>query len=303
MLTKDKVLETTESLAGQEKIFVGEDEEEGADSAEDYSSAVSDSSMVEPHVKSNSSAHLSNEDDAYSDESANEELAAFDSKLALALRTRPATDSFSTSDSERGSGEVMNDEQMESLDEHLAMIFRERKIQASRRTRKKDAVEAILNFKCRALELLGLYIKHQNANALALELFSPLLTVIRTTKGPLVSSKACNVIRDFSKLCTPKSQPPISDSNEIMELLRNVHRQASQSGSKAYGTACSQASLLLVKVLITRNRDNLESIEAVYGQTHLAFMRDPSASHIRASFFTEWLDWSVTARNSKLYVS
>ena len=301
LLTKDKVLETTESLAGQEEIFVVEDEGKGAES-EDHSSDVSDFGMVEAHVISNSSTRLSDEDDAYSHESADEELAQFDSKLALALHRRPATDGLSTSDSDRCSSEDMNDEQMEALDEHIAKIFRERKIQVSRKTRNKDAVEAILNFKCRVLELLGIYIKHQHTNALAFELLNPLLTVVRTTKGPLVSSKACDVIRDFSKVCTSKSQPRISDSKAIMELLRNVHRQASQHGSKAYGTACSQASLLLVKVLMTHNRDNLEAIEALYGQTHLGFMRNPSASHVRASFFTEWLDWSVTARNSKLYV-
>ena len=254
-------------------------------------------------MEPDNSIELSDTEDANSTEGADEELAAFNAELANALRTRPALDGLPASDSDEHSDEDMNDEQMEALDEHLEKIFRERKVQVSKRNRTKYAVETIQNFKCRVLELLGVYVKRQHMDALALELLKPLLTVIRTTKSPIVSGKAYDVMRDFSKLCTPKNCPTLSDSKEVVELLRDVHRQASKNGSKAYGAACSHASLLLVKILTTQRRDNLEAIETMYGQTHLEFMKGPSASHVRASFFTDWFNWSVTARNSQLHVS
>ncbi|KAL8829756.1 MAG: hypothetical protein Q9191_001825 [Dirinaria sp. TL-2023a] len=300
---KNQVLETRESLAGHGEIFAVDDEEQGSESEEDPSSDVSAAGMVEAVLEPKASTELSNDDDADSSEGADEELVAFNTELAHTLRTQPVLDGVPASDSNEHSDEDMNDEQMEALDEHLEKIFRERKIQVNNRSRNKNAVEAIKNFKCRVLELLGVYVKHQHMNALALALLIPLLAVIRTTKSPIVSSKAYDVIRDFSKLCTPKSRPTLSNSKEVMELLRDVHAQASKDGSKAYGAACSQASLLLVKILISHKRDNLEAIEAMYGQTHLGFMEGPSASHVRASFFTDWLNWSVTARNSQLHAS
>lgn len=298
-----KVLETSESLAGQEEIFVVDDEERVASSEEDQSSDASEANMAEALAQPNSATELSDDKDSKSTEGADEELAALNAELAHALRTRSALEGLPAGDSDGTSSEDMNDEQMEALDEHLEKIFRERKVQVSTKSRTKDAIEAIKNFKCRVLELLGVYVKHQHTNALALELIQPLLTVIRTTKSPIVSSKAYDVMRDFSKLCTPKSRVPVSDSKELVELLQDVHRQASKNGTKTYGAACSQASLLLVKILIKQNSDNLEAIEAMYGQTHLEFMKGPSASHVKASFFTDWLNWSVTARNSQLYVS
>lgn len=231
------------------------------------------------------------------DEAADEELAAFNAKLALALGTRPATDDLAADDSEQSSDEDMNDEQMEALDEHLEKVFRERKNIKSKKSQNKEVKEAIVNFKCRVLDLLDIYVKQQCTNPLTLDLLVPLLEVIDTTKSPLVSTKACNVLRNYSKLCKSNSVPPVSDLDATMGMLRDVHQRASKEASNAHAAACSQASLLLVKALSAQDRENLRLVESVYGETHLRFMLDPKIK-TKPQFFTDWLNWSVSARGA-----
>ena len=291
-------------MAGQDDIFDHGDDEDDRDSSDEEFADASDVSMADaiPDGKvenslGDSSAETSNEDDGASMEGPDEELAAFDAKLALALGTRPAADDLAATEEESSSDDNMNDEQMEALDEHLEKVFRERKNLASKRTRNKDAKEAIVNFKRRVLELLDIYVKQQHTNPLSQDLLVPLLNAIRTTKNPLVSTKACDVVRNYTKPCKPNSLPMVTDPGRIIELLREIHQEASKDGSKAYGSACSQASLLLVKILVAQDRENLGVVESVYGETHLRFLKGPTVSQVKASFFTDWLNWSVTARN------
>lgn len=290
-------------MAGQEEIFDREDDksQEVSDDGElSNSSFTSDVSMSEAGPKNgdgNDAEDSSVEDDDGSDAGPDEELAAFDAKLALALGTRPATEDLAADDSEQSSDSDMNDEQMEALDGHLETVFRERKNLASKKNQNKDAKEAIVNFKCRVLELLDIYIKQQHTNVLALDLLIPLLDVIRTTKSPLVSTRSCDLVRSYFKLCKPNNMPLTADVNVPMTLLREVHKMAGEEGSNAYGAACSHASLLLVKILAAQDRENLRAIESIYGETHQAYMLDPK-SKVKPSFFTDWLNWSVSARRT-----
>ena len=247
-------------------------------------------SSDEPSVE----AKGTDEDTEYDTDAAAEELAAFDSKLALALGTRPATDDLDANDDE-SLDEDMNDEQMEAVDQHLEKVFRERKTVIIKKAQNKDAKEAIVNFKCRVLELLDIYVRQEHKNTLALQLLVPVLNVIRTTKNAFVSSKACDLIGTYFKIYKPNSMPCNPDAEAVLKLLRTVHQQASMEGSNAYSSACSRASLLLVKSLTARNRENLRLVESVYGETHQKFMLDKS-SKTKPSFFSDWLNWSVTAR-------
>ncbi len=290
-------------MAGQEDIFDREDDEsqEVSDDGDlSNPSITSDVSMTEAGPNNgagNGAEDSSAEGDDGSDDGPDEELAAFDAKLALALGTRSATDDLAADDSEGSSDSDMNDEQMEALDEHLEKVFRERKTLASKKDQNKNAREAIINFKCRVLELLDIYVKRQHTNVLALDLLIPLLDVIRTTKSPLVSARSCDLVRSYSKLCKPNTVPLTTDSIVPITLLRDVHGLAGKEGSNAYGAACSHASLLLVKILAAKDRENLRLIESIYGETHQAFMLD-SKSKVKPSFFTDWLNWSVSARKA-----
>ena len=239
----------------------------------------------------------SDEDPDGDADDAAEQLAIFDAKLASKLGTRPAMDDINANDDNESSDEDMNDEQMEALDEHIEKIFQERKNATSKKTQNKDAKEAVVNFKCRVLALLDVYIKQEHKNPLALQLLVPLLNVIRMTKSPIVSSKACDSIGNYSRICKPNSVPCISDTEGVLALLRTIHEQASKEGSNAYSSACSRASLLIVKALAAQDQENLRLVESVYGQTHQDFMLSQK-SRTKPSFFSDWLNWSVSARKT-----
>ena len=293
-----QILETKESKTGQDELFDEEEDDGETDDASDVEVMSISPPDEEGEPVDNSSAEGIGDSEGDDDSTAAaEELAAFDAKLALALTTRPAMDDLAANDNDESSDEEMNDEQMEALDKHLETIFRERKKVKTKKTQNKDAKEAIVNFKCRVLELLEIYVKQEHKNPRAMQLLVPILNVIRTTKTTLVSGKACDLIGTYFKLCKANSVPASPDAERIIGLLRTVHQQAGMDGSNAYSSACSRASLLLVKILMAQDRENLRRVESVYGQTHERFMLD-AKSRVKPSFFSDWLNWSVSARKS-----
>ncbi len=222
-----------------------------------------------------------------------EELAEFDAKLAQALGVRTMEDG---NDDDQPMDEDMNDEQMEALDQHLETVFRERKKATSQKKQKKDAKETIVNFKCRVLDLLDIFIKHRHTSILSLDLLLPLLITIRTTNSPLVSSKACDLLRKYSQLCKKeKIQTSSGQKDALFTLLGGVHEQARTEGSNAYASACSTASLLLVKVLASQDQENLRRVLDVYGQTQEKALFDPKC-RVKTSFFSDWLNWCSSAQ-------
>lgn len=223
-----------------------------------------------------------------------DELAAFDAKLALALGTRRANEDLAAED-DGSSDEDMDDDQMEALDEHLEKVFRERKKITSKKKEKKDAKETVVNFKCRVLELLDVYVKHQHTQPLSLDVVMPLLQLIRTTSHKHVAEKATALIREYVRLCKGKSLPVDAERETLLGLLNLVHSEAGKEGSNAHAYACSQASLLLAKVLAAQDKDNLRAVIAVYASTQERLIFD-SQCKIKPSFFSDWLNWCVTSR-------
>lgn len=223
-----------------------------------------------------------------------EELAAFDAKLSQALgihiQQKICGDEMSSS-----SGEGMDDEQMERLDGHLESMFRERKKLANKRTEHRDAKENIISFKCRVLELLGVFIRHEHTSVRALGLVLPILSLIRRSSSPLVTRKACDLIREYVRLCKRDGLPVMEKSDSALDMLRSVHAEAGKDGSKAHEVACSQVSLLLVRILVAQDREHLRDIVGVYAHTQERLLFDVEFQ-VRPPFFTEWLNWCHTAR-------
>ncbi|KAL8956896.1 MAG: hypothetical protein Q9193_005697 [Seirophora villosa] len=302
-----KVLETKENLSGREEMFEEENEDpESGSATSDIDSDVEEvgtedangtlSSSDEDETSSTSAESSEEPENVEGKQAGNEELAAFNMKLAQALKTRPANANLVAAGDDESSDEDMDDEQMEALDEHLATIFKARKKVTSKKAERKDAKETIVNFKCRVLELLDIYVKQQHQNPLALDLLLPLLTVTRTTTSRLVSSKACNLVREFSSICKTKGSPRIIDnstsssssSGVVFQLLKEVHAEALREGSNAHASACNQASLFLARVLMAADQGNMRQIVQVYAGTLEAWAMDPKG---KVSFFTEWLNW------------
>ena len=241
----------------------------------------------------NSSTRTVDDDDDNDSDVDEVEVAAFNAKLAQALVTRPAGDDKTEENDE--TDEDMNDEQMEALDEHLEKIFQERKKVKSKKVQQKEAKETIINFKCRTLELLEIFIKQQHASLLALDLLIPLLTTIQTTTSRLVSSKASELMKKYTHLCKSPSLPQVEDKTPIFDLLEQVHHHAAEPGSNAYAGCCSSASLLLVRILAAHDRENLRRVVAVYSQTQERALFERRCC-VKTSFFTDWLNWWTSFR-------
>ncbi|KAL8648796.1 MAG: hypothetical protein Q9226_005839, partial [Calogaya cf. arnoldii] len=163
----------------EEMAMTNGDGEQSSSDVEDDSQVSSESAEEQDH---------SEEDEA---------LAAREVKLAQTLKIRPFKVNTVAAGNEESTDEEFDDEQMEALDGAIASIFKEKKKVVSKKKQKMDAKETIVNFKCRVLELLEIFVKQRHKEPLALDLLLPLLTVIRTTTSRVVSGKACDVMRGF----------------------------------------------------------------------------------------------------------
>ena len=275
-------------------MFDREDEDEIADSASDVEEADVGKTSSRSSSVGEESDEASGDADAADSDEVGDELAALNAKLAEVVGTRPGNEDLEAEDSS-SSDEEMTDEQMFKLDVSLENIFRERKKATSKRSEKKDAKENIVNFKCRVLELLEIYVKQEHRNGLGLSLTLPILTLIRATTSPLVSRKASDVIREYARLCKGDGAPHIKDTESVFGLLEAVHIEAMKEGSNAHASACSQASLLLVRVLVAHNRECLRRVVRIYGATQESALFDTGCK-VKTSFFTDWLNWCTSAR-------
>ena len=272
-----------------------EEDDEDEDDVEmiDVDDEDSDVEVVLGGGASDSESDSDEEEDEDNEEDA-AEIAEFEAKLAAALGThRAKQDDASDSDSDAD----MNDDEMEEVDEKLANVFRARHQAASQHKDKKDARENMVNFKNRVLDLLEIFVKKCHSRLLALDLLLPLLRLTRRSTVKQIANKANSVLREYTKLCKGNALPSIDaeDGPEaIWELLRAIHKEASHSGPPAHATACSQASLLVVKVPIGQDKAAIAEVVDVYAETRKAQLIS-SKCHIQPSFFTDWNNWCVSA--------
>ncbi|KAI1933711.1 DNA-directed DNA polymerase [Ophidiomyces ophidiicola] len=284
------ILEAKDTLAGQEEMFDNDDED-------------SDVEMVDPDGLDSDVEEISQSSDAdsdgtddFNDESAEDnseneaELQELDAKLAIALGTHRANEDVD-SNSETSD---MDDDQMEALDEKLAQVFKAQNQAASKKKQKKDARENMINFKNRALDLLEIYVKKSHSNIIATNILLPLLKVLRSSKVLQIANKSSVILREYCKLCKGASLPSFEDEEPVWKLFKSIHEEATHSGPSFHSTACSQASLLAVKILVANNRDNMERIVDEYAQTRKKQLLSKKC-HVQPSFFSDWNNWCVSA--------
>lgn len=289
-------------MAGQQEMFEeqGDDDEE-EDGEEDDVEMIDvddEDSDVEVVLGGGASDSGSSDEDEEDEEEGEEdaaEIAAFEAKLAAALGTHRADPDADGSDSD--SDADMNDDEMEEVDEKLANVFRARHKAASQHKDKKDARENMVNFKNRVLDFLEIFVKKCHSRLLALDLILPLLRLTRRSTVKQIANKANGVLREYTKLCKGNALPTIDTEDgpeAIWELLRAIHKEASHSGPPAHATACSQASLLVVKVLVAHDKAAIAEVVDVYAETRKAQLISAKC-HIQPSFFTDWNNWCVSA--------
>ena len=313
-----RVLETKESLKGQDEMFDAEAAEESDNDDVEGLSDVSENSdveMVDSDVEvldgeassdehADAAVKINGEDGGSSSEDGDDddELAAFDAKLAAALGTRKGEEDIGASDTS-GSDEDMSDSEMEELDNKLAEVFRARKDLENKPKKKehKDAKENIVNFKNRVLDLVDVYLKQEYINALSLQLVLPLLTLARKTHVKQLADRACAILREFNGRCKGTKLPQLVEGGPLdaaasLQILQGIHVEAGCEGSNAHASACSTASVLLVRILTHAGVDVADIVE-IYGQTRIRVLKDKKCA-IQPSFFTDWNNWCANARKS-----
>jgi DNA polymerase phi len=297
-------LEAKENLAGQQEMFEqGDDDEEmvDADDMDDDDEEDDDVEVVDADNDSEEEKSDDDESEEGEEDEDDEDLAAFDAKLAEALGTHRGDQDLNESSGDSDSD--MNDDEMEALDDQIAKVFKARNQALSKKKDKKDAKETMVNFKNRVLDLLEIYVKKCHSSVLALDLLLPLLRLSRKSSVKQISQKANAVLREYTKLCKGAALPSLKRSeNEededaeksVWDLLREVHKEATLSGPPAHSSSCSQASLLLVKVLVAHDKESISAVVDIYADTRKQQLLSKKC-HVQPSFFTDWNNWCVNA--------
>jgi DNA polymerase phi len=300
------VLDCSESLKGQHELFDQDDDElergdEDEDDELDFDVEVLDTNRINGHDKLDTASEKDDEesDDGEEDEDEDEqgeeddddeEAQKLDDALAKALGTHRADQDpkEDTSDSEAD----MSDSEMMELDAKLVEIFSQRKKEPNKKQEKKDARENIINFKTRVLDLLEIYVKEQAATPFAFDLLLPLLKLIRTTSAKQLIEKAHKVIANFSKAAKglkPTENPATFDQSQRLQILKNIHEEASKDQSHAFAKAASTASLLVATTLYRTSKSNNKKIANVYRDTHVKLL--DGDVKMQASFVLDWANW------------
>ncbi|KAK6838678.1 hypothetical protein RU639_000844 [Aspergillus parasiticus] len=287
------ILEAKESLAGQQEMFEQDDEGEEDEEMMDVDEDDSDVEVIDAEGSNDDEDEDDDEEGSEEEEDENDdEEAIFEAKLAEALGPHRANQDLN--DDDEGSDADMNDDEMEQVDQQLAKVFQARRDALSKNKDKKDAKGNMVNFKNRVLDLLEIYVKKCHSKLLALDLLLPLLRLTRKSTVKQISNKANSVLRDYTRLCKGSALPKLESVEPAWELLNSIHKEASHSGPPSHASACSQASLLMVKVLFAHDKNNISGIVDVYAETRKQQFLSKKC-HVQPSFFSEWSNWCVSA--------
>jgi len=323
------VLETKESLSGQQELFDKDDEDEdedsdgvmddGADDIEEVNVSAGDEGEDSDELDSDveiisaSSASISSQPDEDAADAGSDEAAKLEAALTCALTPHaPKTDSDSD----------MSDGAMLTLDETLSKIFRQRTKppSASKKRFEKAAKQNITNFKVRVLDLLEIFAKADKKQKGEARhdpgvLLLPLLACVRKTGDRAVAERCFGVLKICLRNPLPfhsSSSPPGREEEErLWVLLKEVHELAEldpgSAGRDRYAKACSTASLVLGKMLIGGEREEMQEegfekrvrrIVGAYAETLTKWVVEGGVG-VQRCFFVEFVDWVAGVRGGK----
>ena len=298
------VLESGESLRGQQELFdqepedgdqmvVDDDDDDELDSDVEVVDMDADEGVLNGHLEDDDEDD--DEDEASGDEEEDEDMQKLDDDLAKALGThRLDQDAGTESDSDAD----MTDSEMMALDSKLVEIFSQRKKAPNKKQEQKDAKETMVNFKSRVLDLLEIYVKKQASNPLAFGLLLPLLQLMRTTKTKQLAEKVQNIIQAFAKALKGMKKEGAADVNasEQIKLLKAIHVEASKDPSHIFARAASTASLLIASSLYRAEKGSVKKIATVYRDSQTSWV--DGEVKMQASFFIDWVNWCQSHANS-----
>lgn len=284
------------SELGSDVEFVDAEETQEADEASGSEGENDDEGESEEDDDEDEEEEQLNEDEA--------KLKALDDDLAKLLNSHRLDKDKDAASSDDDSD--MSDSEMIALDEQLAAAFKSRVKNGSKKKENKDAKETVVNFKHRTLDLLGIFARKEAANPLVYKLLLPLLQMMRTTKTKDLARKAGNIIAEMSKAqrkAKASSKDEIKNEDQEdkdsdkagledylvtqMELLEAIHDEMSEDESHAFAKSASNASLLVVGDILSRNVGYFQVIWETYGGLAMKW-----AMHGGFQFSTIIADWT-----------
>ena len=278
-------------------MFEQQDQEDDSDDDDEDAMNVDGEEDSDIEVLDGQEGGTDIEVDGNSEDEDDERAIDFENKLAEALGTRRGDKDLGEQSSSEDSDADMKDEEMEKIDEQLVKVFQARRKELSKKNERKDAKESMINFKNRVLDLLEIYVKKCYGKALALNILLPLLRLTRRSSEQQISNKANSVLREYCKLCKGTSVPKLdpSERDQVWQLLRDIHEEARRSGPSIHASGCSQASLLVVKVLVASDKEAIGGVVDMYAETRKEQLTS-SKCHVQPAFFTDWNNWCVNSK-------
>lgn len=256
----DEADDDDEEEEEEEEEEEGEDDDEEDDDEEDNDEAED------------------NEDDTDEDESTADVDPVLRSKVEEAVRAIGAAD-----DSDEDAG--MDDEQMISLDDKLADIFRQHS-STRRKERESEKRDAAL-FQNKVLDLLEIYAKEQSGNVLIMHVVEPLFALAKGPgdTSPQVANRAGQILR--SRICKGKEQPRTGfDEQRVRGSLATLHKYMRTGNHASLADLTSALSQFYTKVLLRSDSADVRAISEIYIETLHDFLRR-KASPVRPAFLLD----------------
>ncbi|KAL4076956.1 DNA polymerase phi-domain-containing protein [Scleroderma yunnanense] len=184
---------------------------------------------------------------------------------------------------EESDEDLMDDEQMMAIDEHLAEIFRSRKDEQKSK-KGVDAQREATHFKNRVLDLVDIFVRKEPQSPFNIRLILPLVDLVSKSgmDEKQLSDKATGILKN--RLAKSKDIPPNAASDEVETILHEVHQRARKSHSS--GPILSQSSFYLCRILIHLKKEDV--VVRIYQESLDDYM-SRKASQANYAFFQDFI--------------
>ncbi|EJD46060.1 hypothetical protein AURDEDRAFT_63592 [Auricularia subglabra TFB-10046 SS5] len=266
--------------SADEDVEMEGDEEEDASQAASSSDEDEDAEVDDEDEDSDDDDDdsIDDDDDDDEEEEADPELR---SRIEEALRLSGVEPAGEDSDEE-----LMDDDQMMQLDEHLADIFRLRKSEKGGAKQGANAQREATHFKNRVLDLVDIFIRKQATSPHIPAMVLPLLDLITGTgqDEKQLQDKASGILR--SRLGKNKELPELADTSETEDVFKHLHERARKARSGQVLAVISQSTVYVARVLAQHARGAL--VAEQYGESVKDYATRKS-SPLTTSFFLDFV--------------
>ncbi|KAG5437856.1 hypothetical protein PCANB_000571 [Pneumocystis canis] len=162
---------------------------------------------------------------------------------------------------ENDSEKSMDDERMFELDKKIVNIFKQRK-EEKKKNKNVNSKENIIDFKSKVLDMLNIFLKVRGQEPIILNLIIPLLVLMRTTSSSVISKKVRDLIGN--RICKAKINTNEIEIETVLNILKQIHKDALKIKKPVTGIAHSQCSIFLVKIITSKDISLLNQILKIY---------------------------------------